>query len=395
MRKNVFVHGLVCRYLYIIITNKVNAITRKLIIPLTFLILGSGVNAQITVWPGDVNNNGIVNNIDMLYWGLAKGASGPARVDADSDWEPQLLNVLWTDQFADGINFGFADCDGNGLVDDEDLDVIKENFNEEQPIVNPDVFTDGEPAIDPILSLIPTTPEVNPAEMASLSLSLGDTANPIDEFFGIAFTINYEPEYVNDDDDDDGGFEILFTQPNNWIDQDPPNHARVETMVMPGSGEAQVAVFRRNPGVNSGGGEFGVLNIVMVDIVLLSDEQTPIFVDKIKMINPGLEETLVAPSETEITVLGDSTTATLEQLHEQHINLYPNPAKDLIRIELKDNTNEIKKIELYNTLGQTLYSNENIPDKQKSQLLLSHYRPGIYLLRIDTAKGVFTKLFTR
>jgi hypothetical protein len=398
MPKNVFVQHSICPYLYIIIANMVSANKRKrILLSLVTLILGSQISAQTEVWPGDVNNNGIVNNIDMLYWGLAKEATGPARTVQSTDWSAQELDTDWAGEFADGTNFGFADCNGDGVVDDDDLDVIKDNFGLEQPVVNPDNFTTGDPANDPILLLDPITTEVEGGDTSRFTLSLGNMDNEISEFFGVAFTINFDPDLVADETTGvNKKVTIDFDEVDtSWINQDPPNHAREEIIVDNEAGTAQVAIFRRNPGTNSGGGEFGVLSIVMVDIVLFS-EQTPISVDKIKLINPELSETTVAPSEVEIMVMGDSTVATKEILTEDQVNIYPNPAEDIIWIETTNESNEIKNIELYNTLGQKLYSMKPIlENSKKSHVTLSQYAPGLYLLRVNTAHGVISKLITR
>ena len=396
MIKNVFVPRFLRHYLYIIIMDKVKANKRKLILLSHVILLTTSiVTAQVTVWPGDVNNNGEVNNIDMLYWGLAKDATGPARAIPSSDWDEQTLDDLWTESFADGTNFGYADCNGDGVVNDDDLDVIKDNFSLEAPVVDPDIFDTGNPASDPILLLDPITTEIDPNDTSKISLSLGDMANEIDSFFGIAFTLNFNPDLVQDQMmGNNPKVFIDFLEDDNWINQNPPNHARIEIEVDNEAGEAQVAIFRRNPGTNSGGGEFGILNIVMVDIVLFT-EPAIFSVDKIKMVDPELGEMAVAPSETEVLVLGDSTTTTFDELYERELKIYPNPIKDDLWIEVIDDTNEIEKIELYNTLGQMLYSKEHFLDKQQSQLSLIHIPPGMYLVRIDTAKGVFTKLITR
>lgn len=38
------------------------------------------------LWPGDINNNGIANHIDLLYYGIARDAEGPERIEEDTDW---------------------------------------------------------------------------------------------------------------------------------------------------------------------------------------------------------------------------------------------------------------------------------------------------------------------
>ncbi len=78
------------------------------------------------VWPGDFNNDGIVNNIDAIFWGFAAGNTGPVRPNATADWLTQPASE-WQQDAAD-INGKYQDADGNGLVDTADLLVLVQNY---------------------------------------------------------------------------------------------------------------------------------------------------------------------------------------------------------------------------------------------------------------------------
>ena len=79
------------------------------------------------VWPGDTNNDGTVNNTDVLYWGLAKNNTGPQRPDAPQiDWEAQSGQDWST--IVNTVNGKYQDSDGNGIVNSNDLSVIYSNY---------------------------------------------------------------------------------------------------------------------------------------------------------------------------------------------------------------------------------------------------------------------------
>ena len=93
---------------------------------------GSGVftatiGFQINVYPGDANNDGVVDVRDILPIGRYYGATGPARVGATTSWGAQPLSSAWNPMDA-----GFADCDGNGVVDSNDVVAIVKNWNAAQ-----------------------------------------------------------------------------------------------------------------------------------------------------------------------------------------------------------------------------------------------------------------------
>ena len=78
------------------------------------------------VYPGDANSDGIVDNEDVLFWGLVTGSTGPVRPNASAEWIPQFAQD-WTNYLL-GVNGKHQDADGNGIVDDGDLDIIEANY---------------------------------------------------------------------------------------------------------------------------------------------------------------------------------------------------------------------------------------------------------------------------
>lgn len=93
---------------------------------ITFIVFSfSSLSAQeATIWPGDVNDNGAVNGIDMLHWSYAYGRSGSKRPNATSDWAAQLMGEVWQDTFPNNRNFAYADADGDGRVTGRDLNLL-------------------------------------------------------------------------------------------------------------------------------------------------------------------------------------------------------------------------------------------------------------------------------
>ena len=88
---------------------------------------GTGNCSEPTfVWPGDYNNDGTANQMDVLYWGLAKNNQGPSRPNATTNWTAQTA-ASWSMSIND-INGKYQDGNGDGLVDSDDLSVIFSNY---------------------------------------------------------------------------------------------------------------------------------------------------------------------------------------------------------------------------------------------------------------------------
>ncbi|MCH8487841.1 MAG: hypothetical protein LAT75_13310, partial [Candidatus Cyclonatronum sp.] len=76
----------------------------------------------VIVWPGDTNNDGIVNEQDVLPLGIYWNLTGPARENASTEWAGQPA-VVW-----EPVEATFADTDGSGLVNQTDLLAVGLNF---------------------------------------------------------------------------------------------------------------------------------------------------------------------------------------------------------------------------------------------------------------------------
>ncbi|MBK9013208.1 MAG: hypothetical protein IPM82_03480 [Saprospiraceae bacterium] len=92
----------------------------------------------IILFPGDANNDGVANQYDLLPIGVAYGQEGFPRPGATLDWLPQFLPQQWLQALpVSGVNLGFCDSDGNGLIDSFDIDAIALNFDSTQTGAQP------------------------------------------------------------------------------------------------------------------------------------------------------------------------------------------------------------------------------------------------------------------
>ena len=122
------------------------------------------------VWPGDLNANGVVNALDALAIGFAIDATGPARADMNTDWQPleaddwgQVLPSLGTD-------FKHIDADGDGLVEENDQFTISVNYERMN-----DNFTGylGSQILGDDLFAVPSATEFSPGQSILLDIHLG------------------------------------------------------------------------------------------------------------------------------------------------------------------------------------------------------------------------------
>ncbi|NRA47897.1 MAG: hypothetical protein HRU12_02075, partial [Phaeodactylibacter sp.] len=90
------------------------------------------------VWPGDANGDRLANNYDLVNIGLGYGSAGPERIvfpDPDNPivWAPNFSDD-W-DEFAGIVDFKHLDCDGDGFIDEADVDAINLNYMPDNEVV--------------------------------------------------------------------------------------------------------------------------------------------------------------------------------------------------------------------------------------------------------------------
>ncbi len=158
------------------------------------------------IWPGDTDDNGIVNAVDALSIGIALGSSGPARADS-GEWQGQA-NPNWPDE-----NLAYADANGDGVVDSTDLEIVFANYGQTHgeaglglsSVIFPGSGFGGSGYIadtppDAYLCLIPDENSLFNEDYDILfNVELTEEIGVSLESYGIAYTIKHDGEVANTD----------------------------------------------------------------------------------------------------------------------------------------------------------------------------------------------------
>ena len=78
------------------------------------------------IYPGDTNNDGVVDARDILPIGLYYGLTGSPRDTLSTAWGARDLMEAWPHP---NENAAYADCNGDGTVDASDVTAIIENWH--------------------------------------------------------------------------------------------------------------------------------------------------------------------------------------------------------------------------------------------------------------------------
>jgi hypothetical protein len=127
------------------------------------------------------------------------------------------------------------------------------------------------------------------------------------------------------------------------------------------------------------------------DVVDVGWNSTPSFVD---IDNDGDIDVFIGKSVGSIDYFSqmcyDNTVTSIPAFEKENnhlLKVYPNPAQNIIRIELLENA-PLQSIEIYNLIGGLIYFNNNIDSQQ--QISVDKLSNGIYLLEVKTANEIYT-----
>ncbi len=350
------------------------------------LLVGCLINplSAQNVYPGDINNNGIVNQVDALYLGVAHGATGPVRPNASTTFNAQPLGAPWAQSFPNGLNYAYADADGNGVVDRDDLEKgISDNIGLTHGTITPDPTSEGKPGADPSLRVNVSSNVTRPGAALNVEFSLGSPAQPVNNFYGIAFVIAYDPAKIQ-------GGELEFEYEDNTWTGEKNNDVFLLTEKALGPGRTQVAITRNNQRTVSGSGIIGTAAIIIEDIVLGRQVDTlPIRIEEVLMINEQLTPTAVGAEGAVILITENGELPTGISADPGLVQaVFPVPAQDQIQIQLASPLQQEAQIKLVDIWGrQHLLGSQSPGWTQVNAAIPKEIPQGWYLLLLIQKDG--------
>lgn len=336
---------------------------------------------NILVWPGDINNNGLVNHVDLLYLGVAYTDEGDPRNQQLNSWNGFLLpNTPWDTDYLNGLNYSYADCNGDGAVNIFDYLVIEDNYGLVHGEIEEDTAPDASIALDPQISFGIDNIFIGEGQEVSLILRLGTDDNPVAAFHGLAFTLEYNMDYI-----EEGSISFEFL--DNWIEPEE-GHPILSIQKNNATGNStEIAVTKTNGVSESGSGAVGILSFIIIDDVPDVIDDEIIIIDKVFMVDEFLQVSPVLGDALNVTILTENENY-ITQLEE--IDVYPNPIIDnQFQINLPVSL-ELENIILYDISGkqQSIIVKDN---NDKISIETENLPIGIYILKIRTDKGSYHK----
>ncbi len=331
------------------------------------------------VWPGDANNDGYANGDDLFEIGINYGAEGSVRDDMTIDWSGKLsaewyeIDTTFWYVFSD---LKYTDCNGNGVINDDDTTAVINNMGLEHPL-NPARLGAG----DIPLYFAPTTDYLS-IGLNEIPIMLGDEINSVEDLYGLTFTISVDGESI-----DMSSLKIVWE--DSWI-----GNAGETLTLSKNFGDAGQVVgtnVRKTRTNVSGDGQVGTLQIVVVDNISGKVDFTEVELSFTYANAIQLNREVIPLAPESITLTAEEG-ASVETETGSLISVFPNPAQDMIYFNF--GTTQPDMIRVNDLTGRTVMTLLNADDWMNG-VNITTLATGQYVIEYQFAGQVSTEQFMK
>ncbi|MFK7920833.1 MAG: right-handed parallel beta-helix repeat-containing protein [Bacteroidia bacterium] len=326
------------------------------------------------VYPGDANFDQIANVWDVLAIGVKYGQTGPVRPGANLNWSAQ--NALeWGDSLASGLDIKHVDCDGNGIIDAADTLAIVQNYSLTHNALKTTASGDV-----PLYMLMPTTQ--NPGDTLTIPIMLGKFDTLANDMYGMAFSMNYDSSLV-----EPNSVKMHFDM--SWLGSDNVDMLSLYHDEFT-EGKFEVGMVRTDGVEVSGYGQIATVIVVLDDDIAKREIPFELNWELTSLMHYDESPLLVNAQNGQSTIDTDTTstdttvnTTSIENVWGERLMLYPNPAQDLLHLQMEANHPRFS-VSLVDLVGRTQLQSSLPPSQNQLSLNIAHLPAGVYLLQLKS-----------
>ena len=333
------------------------------------------------VYPGDLNDDGIVNALDLLVLGNNMGQAGYSR---SSDY-----NGIWTGQTSSDWNYmqrnntidlKCGDATGDGYIDNEDIALVNANYGRlSQMAAELNAATTDLPII-----FIPRQSDIDSGELLLIDIAIGNVPNPSIDMSGVSFSFFMNPELI------DSASVAFNLNEDAWINYNSPTSTLT---VVPEDGQIDIAFSRLNGTGADGLGIVGVLEFIVEDEICGLQRTRNEYHSLIEMRDivsvDSYGQYYSHPDDSHVVIsFVDDESDELDELFKTSI--FPNPSQDVIKIVV--NNYLINTVDILDPSGRVIRQIE-LPWLRETTINLDGLEQGVYMISInDTVTKKVIKL---
>jgi Secretion system C-terminal sorting domain/Bacterial Ig domain len=328
------------------------------------------------VWAGDANNDGVVNNHDLLPIGYHMGMQGATRPDASYEWYGQY-SPNWNNPFGHvRHDLKHIDSDGNGTITPADTAAIGLFYGQVHEIT---------PRIPPVSKGLPfflnfLTPNAGPGDLCQIEVSLGSPSLPVTDLYGFTWDARISPQII------DSAFSMTFFD-NSWINRNSPFLTLAQR---PSTGLFQTA-FTRTSGVSASGyGLIARADFIIVDVVIGARPEAlraapRMTIEGEYMTADGTVAHFSQDVEIPLALPFASGNKSV-QVSSTDLLVYPSPANTQIEVHL-NGRDLMEQITVADLTGQIVWQSDDQLQAEHRQINVQDWPTGTYIVITRTQSG--------
>lgn len=320
------------------------------------------------VYPGDLNDDGIVTVSDVLPLGINLGTSGTARADRSiTDWYGRASSPWIGDIPVGAQNLNSVDADGNGAIEVDDLEAMTLHYGKAHRLV---------PTPPPLVADVPirlelTDPALVAGEEAVIDVFVGSASHEVQDMLGFNFSAIINGQVV---DSSSLRFDIV---PGGLVGTED---GILAYSYSPLDGQLDVGFSKFDGREIEGHGVLGQIRFIVEEDLngfrRLPDLDFDVLIDDVNCL--GSDGNYMAlPSASIRTNLQRS-------VQPLQIAVYPSPANQYLDIRAPYSINSYRLID---ALGSTILDGNDIGTSKR--LSLDQVPSGVYFLHLRTSKEDF------
>tara|TARA_B100000683_G_scaffold258456_1_gene281228 strand:+ start:474 stop:2099 length:1626 start_codon:yes stop_codon:yes gene_type:complete len=337
------------------------------------------IDSCLVVWPGDANDDGIVNIWDPLNVFAYLGDTGPSRDTISMNWQAYSA-YSWGSSIPE---LAHADCDGDGIVTDHDLEAITDNYTKVHNKLGHTV-SQSNFKLASTLNGVFVDDTVYDQSTLFLEIFLGDSLNPSDAISGLAFSLLYDPSVIVDTS-------IVFQMPQSTLFGFACSDF---SMSMPSVGQYDLAVGRIDGEDSVAGGLVGRIRMGLENVIAFGSVQTDTFFvsfANVKVVDGALNDVPVNAIGDSVFIIEPPLTQT-ENIEGIGLSFYPNPINDFFYVKAEGE--EIKRLNIYNPTGSLMHSQFS-SFYSKEKIDVNSWPKGLYIIELQSGKSYYKKKFVK
>lgn len=317
------------------------------------------------VWPGDANYDHVVDNIDLLPIGLFYSQTGISRTVPGNVWQADSV-ANWGIQENNGADIKHADCNGDGIIDNNDTLAVNLNFSLTHAFapINSELRLSA-----PDLHFVTSSSSYLSGSIVDVQVWLGNSTTAVSNLYGIAFDINYDASLVQPSSES-------LTYPTSWLGT-PATDAITIAKIDAVGNTAYGAETRINQINASGFGKiadfkFQLKSAIPANTVMYfstSGYQANDASGVSVLFSTPLDSIIINPTSVGVSEINSGI----------QISIYPNPSNGSFNIFTSE---QIKNgsIEVYNTIGELILSQKTI--NQQNTIDIKNQASGLYFVKV-------------